>query len=193
METFAAKVQNFTKANPKARFNGPLEFLNTWTYQLGEALLTASGSDTEFTSGVNFWNKYGRLLYNAAAGQPRYNSSLLRRAKHTLRTTSQSRILQSANYWATGFFGFNSTDDYNLIVIPEGGTENNTLASYDSCFNFGNSSIYYMGDYAAVTYLSREAVASYTYFSYLPRSIIFHVASSQPQHGSPSTCPLTSV
>lgn len=150
METFAAKVHNFTKANPKAKFKGPLEFLNTWTYELGEGLLTATGSDTEFKSGVNFWNKYGRLLYNAGVGQPRYNASLVNRPKPTLRTTNQARILESANYWAAGFFGINSADDYNLVVIPEGGTENNTLASYDSCPNFFNASIYYMGDYAAV-------------------------------------------
>lgn len=87
METFAAKVQNFTRANPKAKFEGPgpLEILNTWTYQLGqgaiEGLLTATASATEFTSGVNFWNQYGRLFYNAAAGQPRYNASLLIGAK----------------------------------------------------------------------------------------------------------------
>lgn len=155
METFAAKVQNFTRTNPKTKFKGPLEFLNTWTYRLDrgdfEGLLMATGSATEFASGVNFWNQYGRLLYNAVVGQPRYNASLLKGAKPILRTTSQLRILQSANYWATGFFGFNSTDNYDLVIIPEGGTENNTLASYDSCPNFYNSSIYYMGDYAAVS------------------------------------------
>jgi hypothetical protein len=54
-----------------------------------------------------------------------------------IRTTSQPRILQSAVFWAQGFFGFqtNTSDLYDMVVIPEGGTENNTLASYDSCFN----------------------------------------------------------
>jgi len=154
METFAAKVKNFTSAHPNAQFKGPLEFLNSWTYQLGESLLTAPGSATEFTSGVRFWNQYGRLLYNATAGQPRYNASLVKRQNPVLRTTSQARILQSAEYWATGFFGFNSTDNYDLLIIPEGGTENNTLASYDSCPNDGNSSIYSIGDYAAVSQTS---------------------------------------
>lgn len=155
METFAAKLINFTAAHPEAEFKGPLSFLNTWSYELGqgplEGTLTAPGSVTEFTSGVKFWNQYGRLLYNATAGQPRYNSSLVGGTKPVLRTTSQTRILQSAQYWATGFFGFDSSDNYDLFVIPEGGTENNTLASYDSCANDGNSSIYYLGDYAAVS------------------------------------------
>jgi Histidine phosphatase superfamily (branch 2) len=146
-----AKIKNFTSAHPSAQFKGPLEFLNSWTYQLGEDLLTAPGSSTEFTAGVRFWKQYGRLLYNATAGQPRYNASSVKRKNPVLRTTSQARILQSAEYWATGFFGFNSSDSYDLLIIPEGGTENNTLASYDSCPNDGNSSIYYIGDYAAVS------------------------------------------
>lgn len=155
METFASKVRNFTAARPDAKFRGPLDFLNTWTYELGEGplegTLTAPGSVTEFTSGVKFWNDYGRLLYNATAGQPRYNASLVKDSKPILRTTSQERILLSAEYWATGFFGFNSSDNYDLVIIPEGGADNNTLASYDSCPSFYNSSIYYLGDYAAVS------------------------------------------
>ncbi|KAF7973522.1 hypothetical protein HWV62_14944 [Athelia sp. TMB] len=157
METFAAKLINFTTARPDATFTGPLDFLNTWSYELGqgplEGTLTAPGSVTEFTSGVRFWNQYGRLLYNATAGQPRYNASLVGNTKPVLRTTSQTRILQSAQYWATGFFGFNSSDNYDLFVIPEGGVENNTLASYDSCKNDGNASVYYLGDYAAINYI----------------------------------------
>lgn len=53
--------------------------------------------------------------------------------------------------WALGFFGSsylaepdptfeNVTQPFNVVVIPEGGTENNTLASYDSCVN-----AYYLG------------------------------------------------
>jgi hypothetical protein len=157
MEPFAAKVKNFTSAHPSAQFKGPLEFLNSWTYQvgqLGKSLLIGSGSVTEFTSGVRFWTQYGRLLYNATAGQPRYNASSVKRKNPVLRSTSQGRILESAEYWATGFFGFNSTDSYDLFIIPEGGTENNTLASYDSCTNDGNSSKYYIGDYAGVSQTS---------------------------------------
>ena len=195
METFAGKVKNFTAANPGSQFKGPLAFLKSWTYQIGEGalegLLTAPGSVTEFTSGVTFWNQYGRLLYNASAGQPRYNASLVNRPKPVLRTTSQPRILQSAKYWATGFFGFNSTDDYDLVVIPEGGTENNTLASYDSCINDGNSSIYYIGDYAAVRFaVCAEILFMLTLFS---RSIISRDISNRPRPASRATFPMASI
>jgi hypothetical protein len=154
MEPFAAKFKNVTSAHPSAQFKGPLEFLNSWTYQLGKGLLIGPRSVTEFTAGVRFWTQYGRLLYNATAGQPGYNVSSVKRKNPVLRTTSQARILESAEYWATGFFGFNSTDSYDLLIIPEGGTENNTLASYDSCTNDGNSGIYYIGDHAAVSQTS---------------------------------------
>ncbi len=67
-------------------------------------------------------------------------------SKPVLRTTSQSRIRESQINWALGFFGprdgsvpkltnYTDGDFFDLVVIPEGGTENNTLASYDSCFN----------------------------------------------------------
>lgn len=83
---------------------------------------------------------YGRLLYDAIPGQNYYNASFTNgtaRPKPVLRTTSQARILQSAEFWAEGFFGYqtNVSSLYDLVVIPEGGTENNTLASYDSCAN----------------------------------------------------------
>ena len=64
-----------------------------------------------------------------------------------LRTTGQSRIENSQISWALGFFGpsfyqtpspgldsFVNGSLFDVVVIPEGGTENNTLASYDSCF-----------------------------------------------------------
>ena len=117
---------------------------------MGESYLTGIGASTEFTSGVSFWNKYGRILYNAVPGQLQYNSTypnLTARAKPVLRTTSQSRIENSQINWALGFFGpsfletpepslqsFANGSLFDVVIIPEGGTENNTLASYDSCF-----------------------------------------------------------
>lgn len=158
-EYFAQKVANFTAANPSANFSGPLSFLSSYAYQLGESYLTGIGANTEFMLGVAFWNRYGRIVYNATAGQPLYNpdySNGTARPKPVLRTTSQSRIRESQINWALGFFGptysktpdpkltnFTSGDLFDLVVIPEGGTENNTLASYDSCFN---DFIYGIGD-----------------------------------------------
>lgn len=149
-ENFADKVSNFTSANPGSKFSGALTFLNTYEYQMSESYLTGIGANTEFTSGVSFWNKYGRVLYNAVVGQLQYNSTyqnLTARPKPVLRTTSQSRIENSQINWALGFFGpsfyetpepelesFGNGSLFDVVIIPEGGTENNTLASYDSCF-----------------------------------------------------------
>ncbi|KAK2595467.1 hypothetical protein QQS21_006807 [Conoideocrella luteorostrata] len=148
---FAQKVSNFTKANGGEKFTGPLQFLNSYVYVMdGTGLLTGYGAGTEFEAGVSFWNRYGRTLYNAATAQLQYSPVFAgngsSRPKMTLRTTGQSRIENSQINWALGFFGpsFNSTPDpslvhwespFNVTIIPEGGTENNTLASYDSCFN----------------------------------------------------------
>ncbi|KAL1657026.1 hypothetical protein SLS61_000066 [Didymella pomorum] len=150
-EDFGAKVYNFTKANATAKFTGPLAFLNSYQYQMtSKGYLTGIGATTEFQSGVSFWNRYGRTLYNATVGQLQYNASYANgtaRPKPVLRTTSQSRIQNSQISWALGFFGssFQQTSDpkfstfannslFDVVIIPEGGTENNTLASYDSCF-----------------------------------------------------------
>jgi hypothetical protein len=99
---------------------------------------------------VTFWNRYGRTLYNATVAQLQYNSTYTNgtaRPKPVLRTTGQSRIENSQISWALGFFGpsFYETPEpalgnfvngslFDVVVIPEGGTENNTLASYDSCY-----------------------------------------------------------
>lgn len=126
---FATKVANFTSANKNASFTGPLAFLNTYQYVLSTSVLTGIGAATEFQAGVSFWNNYGRVLYNATAGQLAFNSTTS--PKPTLRTTSQSRIWNSALNWALGFFGTTYmatvnenlsglTTPYNLVVIAEG-------------------------------------------------------------------------
>ena len=40
------------------------------------------------------------------------------------------------------------------MIIPEGGTENNTLASYDSCINSADPVTGYLGDLDLLNYLS---------------------------------------
>ncbi|KAJ9619892.1 hypothetical protein H2203_008166 [Taxawa tesnikishii (nom. ined.)] len=163
-ENFASKVQNWTAANSTQLFTGPLAFLNSYQYIMGESLLTGLGAATEFSSGVAFWNRYGRALYNATVAQLAYNGS--GQAKPVLRTTSQSRIENSQINWALGFFGtsfqavpdpalsnFTSGDLFDVVIIPEGGTENNTLASYDSCFNDYVSGIGDLGDMDLEHYL----------------------------------------
>lgn len=128
----------------------------------------------EFLAGATFWNRYGRTLYNATAGQLAYNASLpdgSARPKPVLRTTGQSRIENSEINWALGFFGpsfeavpnptlANATSPFEVVIIPEGGTENNTLASYDSCFNDIIDSIGAIGDSDLFVYASKYLVAA---------------------------------
>lgn len=167
-ERFAQKVTDFTSAHT-AMFTGPLEFLNTYHYEMLESYLTGLGASTEFQAGVTFWNRYGRTLYNASVGQVAYNASFpngTARPKPLLRTTSQSRIYDSEINWSLGFFGpsfekepnpglVNASTPFDLVIIPEGGTENNTLASYDSCFNDDDAVIGYLGDDDLFTYIPK--------------------------------------
>jgi len=175
-ENFAAKVHNWTEQNPSHGFTGPLEFLNSYRYLLGEGELVGQGAAQSFEAGVTFWQRYGRILFNATAGQLAYNGSFANgtaRPKPVLRTTGQGRIQNSQINWALGFFGSsfeevpnpmfeNVTQPFNVVVIPEGGTENNTLASYDSCLNAYNlplganqslQAIGYLGDLDLLSYL----------------------------------------
>jgi hypothetical protein len=148
-----------------------LSFLNSYKYQMNESFLTGIGANTEFSLGVQFWNRYGRTLYNASAGQVSYDTEYANgtaRPKPVLRTTSQSRIRESQINWALGFFGptyekvpmpkltnYTSGDFFDLVIIPEGGTENNTLASYDSCFNDFIVGIGDLGDQDVFVYIPR--------------------------------------
>ncbi|KAJ5896907.1 uncharacterized protein N7473_006306 [Penicillium subrubescens] len=174
MQDFAAKLTNYSKAHSgKAVASGPLKFLNNWKYVIGEDILMETGAATEATSGAHFWIKYGRLLYrdNVAA----WNSSLnvypngTARPKPVFRTTSQSRILESARWWLSGFFGNSgansSYEQYDLVIIPEVYPFNNTLASYESCPGDMTE-----GDNDAEVFISRYTKAAHARLaSYLPK------------------------
>jgi hypothetical protein len=132
-------------------------------------LLTGLGATTEFLAGVTFWNRYGRTLYNASVAQLAYNASFVNgtaRPKPVLRTTSQSRMENTQINWALGFFGpsyraipnptiANATSEFDVVIITEGGTENNTLASYDSCLNADDEVIGYLGDDDVFSYIPK--------------------------------------
>ncbi|KAJ5328882.1 Histidine phosphatase superfamily clade-2 [Penicillium brevicompactum] len=162
MTDFAAKLTNYSKANPDTTVSvGPLKFLKNWEYVLGEDTLMENGAATEATSGAEFWIKYGRLLYRAGRENVAAWSSSLNvysngtdRPKPVFRTTSQARILESARWWLSGFFGNSgansSYDQYDLVVIPEEGDFNNTLASYETC-----DGDYLEGDNAAAIFIPR--------------------------------------
>lgn len=178
---FASKVANWTGA---AKFTGPLAFLNTYKYLLNdEGYLTNVGATTEFAGGVWFWNKYGRLLFDAQPGQLAYDPNYpngTARPKPVLRTTSQSRMWNTQINWALGFFGTsfqvdpdptmaNFTENYEVVVITEGGSENNTLAAYDSCINEWNYPVDEMGDLDLLTYIPKYlASATQRLQQYIP-------------------------
>ena len=151
-----------------------------------ESYLTGLGAVTEVAAGVTFWNRYGRTLYNASLGQLEYNATYTNgtaRRKPVLRTTDQSRIQNSEINWALGFFGTsfqvtpdptleNFTSPYDVVIIPEGGTENNTLASYDSCPNDNVDSIGFIGDDDVFSYIPKYLTnATARLQQYVPSSL----------------------
>lgn len=134
--SLASKIQD-ARSSGTLTPTGALEFLNHWEYILGKSLLTGRGAASSARSGADFWAKYGRLLYDTPE-QVRYNVTLLgNRVKPVFRTTNQERMAESAKWWLSGFFGSvnasSSAELFDLVIIPEGGNENNTLAAYDSC------------------------------------------------------------
>lgn len=111
-------------ANGTANFTGQLAFLNSFSYGLGEEILVPVGQQELFDSGVLHYYDYGHL----------YNTS----TKIIARTTTQDRILKSAEYFMAGFFGLSWTNNATLEVIIEGNyinPDNVTLAGYDNCNN----------------------------------------------------------
>lgn len=62
------------------------------------------------------------------------------------------------------------------MIIPEGGTENNTLASYDSCFNDNVEGIGDLGDLDLFTYLPDYLTAATSRLQkYAPADFMFTV------------------
>ncbi|KAL8792347.1 MAG: hypothetical protein Q9195_005050 [Heterodermia aff. obscurata] len=102
-------------------FTGALSFLNTWSYQLGDEILVPVGRQELFDSGVLHYYDYGHL----------YNTS----TKIIARTTTQDRMLKSAEYFMAGFFGLEWTNNATLEVIIEQPNFNNSLAGYFQCNN----------------------------------------------------------
>ncbi|KAJ9653990.1 hypothetical protein H2198_006909 [Neophaeococcomyces mojaviensis] len=121
--TFGSKVYNLTR-NGTAQWTGALSFLNTWRYTLGAEILVARGRQEMFDSGVLFYYNYGSL----------YNTS----KKILARTTTQDRMLKSAEYFMAGMFGLEWTNNVTLINTIEQNYYNNSLAGYFQCNNSNN-------------------------------------------------------
>lgn len=96
-----------------------LEFLNGWKYDQGVNILTSLGNQQLFDKGVRTFFRYGRLLSG--------------KDKIVARSTTQERMMMSAEYFLLGFFGtvWPEFVDLDLLIEEEG--YNNSLASYDNC------------------------------------------------------------
>lgn len=110
----------------KANYTGELSFLENWTYKLGAEILVPVGKQELFNSGVLHQYQYGHLYPN--------NGS-----KIIARSTTQSRMTESAEYFLAGFFGLSWPSNATLELMIEGnygtGIWNNSLAGYYNCEN----------------------------------------------------------
>jgi hypothetical protein len=106
----------------KGKFNssGPLEFLSDWTFMLGGEILVPVGKQQLFDSGVLHYYHYGKLYPN--------NGS-----KIVVRSTTQNRMLESAEYFLAGFFGLGWTQNATLELVIEEDGFNNTMAGSKAC------------------------------------------------------------
>ncbi|KAI0757472.1 phosphoglycerate mutase-like protein [Daedaleopsis nitida] len=133
--------------NNAAGWNGTdqLEFMNDWTYKLGEEILTPFGRQQLYDLGVSMRMKYGFLLKNFT------ESSTI----PVFRTESQDRMLASALNFAIGFFGYPFEGQYQQSITIEENGFNNTLAPYKTCPNAGDRSksdrgVPYVAEWASI-------------------------------------------
>ncbi|KAK0642429.1 3-phytase A [Lasiodiplodia hormozganensis] len=117
--TLAEKIVN---ASGTFNATGDLAFLNGWTNKLGAEILVPVGKQHLFDSGVTHYYSYGHLYPN--------NGS-----KIIARTTTQHRMIESAEYFLAGFFGLGWTNNATLELIIEQQNFNNSLAGYYQCNN----------------------------------------------------------
>ncbi|TIA68763.1 hypothetical protein E3P92_03881 [Wallemia ichthyophaga] len=128
---FAEKLSKaVADSNNTVEFTGEIEFMAEWTYKLGSAILTPIGRTEESDSGSSFRTNYGYLLNGFTEHKP------------VFRTTTQSRMLHSAEEFLSGFFGVDEweTNAHLVQIIEDSGGFNNTLTPYQTCENGGVSS-----------------------------------------------------
>ncbi|KAF2493802.1 phosphoglycerate mutase-like protein [Lophium mytilinum] len=111
--------QKIHDATGKFKATGPLSFLNSWKYGLGEETLVPIGKQELFNSGTLHYYQYGHLYPN--------NGS-----KIVARTTTENRMLESAEYFMAGFFGLDWPSKARLeVIIEEPGYNNTLIGDYD--------------------------------------------------------------
>ncbi|CAM1506911.1 Fc.00g065520.m01.CDS01 [Cosmosporella sp. VM-42] len=102
-----------------------LAFLSDWKYQLGHEILVPKGREELFQSG-NLIGVLHSYMYGSL-----YNP----KSKIIVRTTTQDRMLKSAENWMAGFFGLEWTNNATIEVIIEEKYFNNSLAGALNCPN----------------------------------------------------------
>lgn len=124
--TLGSAIYNAThNATANATFTGPLAFLNTWTYSLGAEILVPVGKQELFDSGVLHYYEYGHLYPNNGT-------------KIIARSTTEDRMVKSAEYFLAGFFGLTWTTNATLELIIDETGYNNSLSGYNVCNNNEN-------------------------------------------------------
>lgn len=117
----AALGEKLANASSSFKPRGSLTFLHDWKYQLGAEILVPKGRQELFDSGVLHSYMYGGL----------YDPQ----SKIIVRTTTQDRMIESAENWLAGFFGLEWPNNATIEVIIEERGFNNSLAGYLNCPN----------------------------------------------------------
>jgi hypothetical protein len=120
VETFGKKIQNIT-SNGTASFTGKLSFLNDYMYTLGSDVMLPQGRLELYQHGVDEWYRYGQL----------YDPS----SKIIIRSTTQDRMVKTAENFAAGFFGLSWTNNATLELVIDQEGFNNSMAGYNVCNN----------------------------------------------------------
>lgn len=138
--TYSKLIQKIKK-NVKV-FPGKYAFLATYNYTLGADQLTLFGEQEMINSGTKFYNRY---------------ESLARDHTPFVRSSSEARVVESAQNFTQGFhgakvkdffaFGGDSSYPYPIEIISEDDGSNNTL-NHGLCDNFENGPISDINDNA---------------------------------------------
>ena len=156
---FAQKLTQWQSQASDSSFSGSLAFLNDYRYTLQDSgALTRVGAATELQRGAAVWDWYGADLYGQNATQADPNTMPF------ARSAGSKHVIISVPYWIAGFQGVSEDADnalnisaimsgFDYLVIPEGESQNNTLASYDTCANADRAPIYELGDLILEKYI----------------------------------------
>lgn len=132
LPTFGKRIKE-AQNNKTLKARGTLDFLNTWSYELGTEVLTPFGRSQMFDLGISYRQRYGYLLQ-------KMNSSI-----PVFRTTTQDRMYHSALNFAAGFFGIPYEKSYHQSILIESKHFNNSLAPYYVCPNSNKPGITDLG------------------------------------------------